>query len=189
MSSHHIVREKQEPALLVLGLQNFSFELLGQLLEWSPTLIATDKTVEHLDADQIKVDWLLTDKTSSELQTNIKIIPLNKRDEVTVAMDKLLAEGYPAVNVVTDNFQSADYLKFAGKIDVVIYQDNKKIYPVKSGFSKWKPVGDVIEMIDPPVDLICPDWKSLDGNRFQMTADGFFTVNFKQPFLFLSEEV
>ncbi|MFD2144372.1 hypothetical protein [Mucilaginibacter antarcticus] len=40
MSSHHIVREKQEPALLVLGLDGFDEEQLGQLLEWSPTLMA-----------------------------------------------------------------------------------------------------------------------------------------------------
>ena len=43
MSSHHIVREKQEPALLVLGLNNFSTELLGQLLEWNPTVITTER--------------------------------------------------------------------------------------------------------------------------------------------------
>ena len=46
MSSHHIVREKQEPALLVLGLDDFPDELLGQLLEWSPTVIVTADTVE-----------------------------------------------------------------------------------------------------------------------------------------------
>jgi len=55
MSSHHVVREKQEPALLVLGLGNFPDELLGQLLEWSPTVIATPQTAEELVVKGIKV--------------------------------------------------------------------------------------------------------------------------------------
>jgi thiamine pyrophosphokinase len=62
MSSHHIVREKQEPALLVLSLTDFSFELLGQLLEWSPTLIAITETAIQLHENQIKVDWLIANE-------------------------------------------------------------------------------------------------------------------------------
>jgi thiamine pyrophosphokinase len=61
MSSHHIVREKQEPALLVLGMDNFSDELLGQLLEWSPTVIATEIMAEKLNANGIKIDCVIVD--------------------------------------------------------------------------------------------------------------------------------
>ena len=39
MSSHHIVKEKQEPALYIHQLGDFNEEFLGQLLEWSPTVI------------------------------------------------------------------------------------------------------------------------------------------------------
>ena len=55
MSSHHIVREKQEPALLVLGLDSFPAELLGQLLEWNPTVIATQLTAKSLNDYGIKI--------------------------------------------------------------------------------------------------------------------------------------
>lgn len=54
MSSHHIVREKQEPALLVLSMDAFDEEMLGQLLEWSPTVICSTGTAEKLDASGIK---------------------------------------------------------------------------------------------------------------------------------------
>ncbi len=189
MSSHHIVREKQEPALLVLNLNDFSFELLGQLLEWSPTVIGTNKTVKQLNEDQIKVDWLLTDERLSELQTNIKIIPLNNCDELTVAMAILLSEGYPAVNIVANNFRFKDYLKFAGKIDLVIYKENKKIYPVKSGFSKWKPAGELIEIIDAPGDLQYWGLKQVATDKFETISDASFTLKFQQPFTFLAEEV
>lgn len=37
MSSHHIVRDDQEPALIIANGAACSSELLGQLLEWSPS--------------------------------------------------------------------------------------------------------------------------------------------------------
>ena len=39
MSSHHIVRERQEPALLITDVYSIDPELVGQLLEWSLSLI------------------------------------------------------------------------------------------------------------------------------------------------------
>ena len=41
MSSHHIVRDDQEPALIIANGASCSNELLGQLLEWSPIVIVT----------------------------------------------------------------------------------------------------------------------------------------------------
>ncbi len=72
MSSHHIVREKQEPALLVLGLDNFPNELLGQLLEWSPTVITTSQTAEKLIVNGIKIDWIITDGDEDISQSDVK---------------------------------------------------------------------------------------------------------------------
>jgi len=60
MSSHHIVREKQEPALLILELGLFEEEHLGQLLEWSPTVLVNDASAEKLHSLGIKFDMLLT---------------------------------------------------------------------------------------------------------------------------------
>lgn len=189
MSSHHIVREKQEPALLVLGLHNFSFELLGQLLEWSPTVIATEETAEKLDADQIKVDWLLTDKHAHELQTNIKIIDLNNRAFLTAAMETLVSEGYPAVNIITKDFDGADYLPYADKIDLVVYWENQRSYPVKSGFVKWLPAGSKITIPAVPTDLMYQGLKKIADNQFETISDGFFSLNFNGDHLFISEEV
>jgi thiamine pyrophosphokinase len=36
MSSHHFVKELQEPALIIAHGEECSAELLGQLLEWEP---------------------------------------------------------------------------------------------------------------------------------------------------------
>ncbi len=46
MSSHHIVRDDQEPALIIANGEACSAELLGQLLEWSPLVIVLDSAIE-----------------------------------------------------------------------------------------------------------------------------------------------
>jgi thiamine pyrophosphokinase len=101
MSSHHIVREKQEPALLVFGLNNFTDDELGQLLEWSPTLIATPPVAEQLYIYGIKIDYVITDNAADIEQSDVKSIPAGKFSELTAAFEFLIANGYPAVNIVT----------------------------------------------------------------------------------------
>src|SRR5437762_2693224 len=119
MSSHHIVREKQEPALLVLGMGNFPAEMMGQLLEWSPTVIVTAETAEKIDANGIKIDWIIANSIGTELQPGIKLMPQGNDTPAEAALKYLIAHNYPAVNVITDDLQLKEYEFFAGKINVV----------------------------------------------------------------------
>ena len=61
MSSHHIVRDDQEPALIIANGAACNNELLGQLLEWSPLVIVLDSAIERVLELGIKVDVLLGD--------------------------------------------------------------------------------------------------------------------------------
>ena len=61
MSSHHIVRDDQEPALIIANGAACSEELLGQLLEWSPLVIVLDSAIERVIKLGIKIDVLLGD--------------------------------------------------------------------------------------------------------------------------------
>jgi thiamine pyrophosphokinase len=45
MSSHHIVRDDQEPALIIANGASCNPELLGQLLEWSPLVVVLDSAM------------------------------------------------------------------------------------------------------------------------------------------------
>ena len=74
MSSHHIVRENQEPALLVEDFHALSDEYLGQLLEWSPTLITTTNMLNNFLTQEIKVDMVYGNE-SITAQAEIKTIP------------------------------------------------------------------------------------------------------------------
>jgi len=189
MSSHHIVREKQEPALLVLGLDSFSDELLGQLLEWSPTVIVTQDTAEKINAFGIKIDWVISNEASGNLQSNIKQMPAGNDSLTEAAFKYLISHGYPAVNIITDDLQLKDFLYFTDKINMVIFHGDQKIYAVNSGFSKWKPAGEIIELLSSPQQFHSGGLENIGHLRFKTTHDGFFTLQFEQPFLFIAEEI
>lgn len=48
MSSHHIVRDNQEPALIIANGADCGDDLLQQLMEWSPYVLALDGAVHRL---------------------------------------------------------------------------------------------------------------------------------------------
>lgn len=189
MSSHHIVREKQEPALLVLGLDNFSDELFGQLLEWSPTVVVTGSTAEKVNACGIKIDWMIANEPIEGLQSDIKLLPAGN-DSITEAVLKyLIMQGYSAVNIVTDDLQLKDYFFFADKINLVIFYGGQKIYPVSPGFSKWKSAGETIGLLSIPQHLHSSGLEAIGTHQFRTSHDGFFSLQFDQPFLFIAEEL
>jgi thiamine pyrophosphokinase len=190
MSSHHIVREKQEPALLILGLENFSDEHLGQLLEWSPTIITTPLTAEKVIIAGIKIDKIITnDFDEAYLQSNIELIEQGDCTESEAGLKYLVNHNYPAVNVITDELQLADYLFYVDRIDMVIYYNNKKIYAIKSGFNKWKPGGEHIEILSVAKELQIFGLEAIDNTHYRTLNDGFFSFSFKQPFAFIAEEL
>ena len=188
MSSHHIVREKQEPALLVLGLDNFPDELLGQLLEWSPTVIATSQTAEKLVSYGIKIDWIITDGDDDVLQSDVKLMPCGDDNLTNTALNYLTSYEYPAVNVITDELRLKDYELFADKLAVVIFFDGKKIYPVTSGFSKWKPQGEIVEILSAVKTLDAVGLGKIRNGQYTTTGDGFFSLHFDAPFIFITED-
>ena len=88
MSSHHIVRDDQEPALIIANGASCSSELLGQLLEWSPLVIVLDSAIERVMQLDIKVDVLLGDfdrnfdtKKYEELQYPKEIVHTPNQDK------------------------------------------------------------------------------------------------------------
>ena len=187
MSSHHIVREKQEPALLIMGL-DFSSENFGQLLEWSPTVLVADYMYEQTDSLAIKIDGIITANEDFNAQENTRIIPTTG-DILHDALKFLVAEGYPAVNIITNKFALKDYVLFADLIDLVIFADHKKIYPVRSGFSKWQSAGEQLELLHDVKNLHISGLYYLTEHILETEKDGFYSLTFNQPFIFIAENI
>ncbi len=189
MSSHHIVREKQEPALLVLGLDGFTDELLGQLLEWSPTVITVPDVAERLVTYGIKVDWIIAAADNETQQPDVKILPSGSDDALVAGLKYLTANEYPSVNIVTDELKMASYDVFVNRIDIVIFHNGKRIYPIHPGFRKWKPAGELIEILNDATNLSATGLEKINAHQYKTTEDGFFSLQFDGQYLFISEEI
>lgn len=169
MSSHHIVRDEQEPALLIANGAECDPELIGQLLEWSPTVVVLDSAIWRVLDMNIKVDVLLGDfdreldlEAVRERQYPIEIIPApdqNKTD-LQKGIELLIERGYPAVNIVWATGRRADHtitnlttiVRYKDQIRIVIFDDYSKVFPLRGTFRKWYAKGTPISLI--PVGVV-----------------------------------
>ena len=188
MSSHHIVREKKEPALLILSLEGFDYENLGQILEWSPTVIVSQDIYELANSLAFKIDAVITSDPNFRTQENTKLV-IADSDPVEDAFKFLLAEQYNALNVIAGEFILKDYALFVNDIDIVVFVANKKIFPVRSGFSKWQPAGEQVEILHEAYDLQTSGLINLEEYKFETEKDGFYSLVFDQAFIFIAESI
>lgn len=154
MSSHHIVRDDQEPALIIANGASCSFELLGQLLEWSPIVVVLDSAIERVLQLDIKVDVLLGDfdgdfnpEIYKEKQYPLEIVhtPNQDKTDLEKALDYLIEKGHQAVNIVWATGKRADHtitnitniIRYRNKLKIVILDDHSKIFLLPNKFEKW----------------------------------------------------
>ncbi len=164
MSSHHIVRDDQEPALIIANGASCNNELLGQLLEWSPFVIVLDSAIERVLELGIKVDVLLGDfdrdfdpEYYREKQFPLEIVyaPDQDKTDLEKAFDYLIEKGHKAVNVVWATGRRADHtitnitniVRFQNDLKIVILDDYSKIFQLPKKYEKWYPKGFPISII------------------------------------------
>jgi len=169
MSSHHIVRDDQEPALIIANGAACSPELMGQLLEWSPLVIVLDSAISRVIELGIKVDVLLGDfdrdfnpEYYRELQYPLEIVhtPDQNKTDLEKAFEYLVARKFPAANVIWATGRRADHtitnitgmVRFRDKLKIVMLDDNSKIFLLPHRFEKWYPKATPISLI--PVGVV-----------------------------------
>jgi len=185
MSSHHIVREKQEPALYIHYLGNFNEEYLGQLLEWSPTLIVNAQEYEKAISLGLKVDLVINPPAGMLLQENTRPVH-GVSDDLAAVMDYLIMEKYPAVNVIDKKNNLLDLTPYLSEIDIVVFTATEKAYAVKPGFSVWKPAGSIFK-IQVLSYFETSNLRANEDEDFVVINDGFVQFNFTTPHLIISE--
>lgn len=164
MSSHHIVRDDQEPALIIANGAACNPELLGQLLEWSPLVVVLDSAIERVMELDIKVDVLLGDfdrgfnpEIYQTTQYPIEIIhtPDQNKTDLEKAFDYLIERKIPAVNVVWATGKRADHTitnltnitRYRNLLQIVILDDHSKVFLLPKKFEKWYPANTPISLI------------------------------------------
>ncbi len=164
MSSHHIVRDDQEPALIIANGEVCSSELLGQLLEWSPIVIVLDSAIERVLELGIKVDVLLGDfdrgldiNYYKEKQYPLEIVyaPNQDKTDLEKAFDYLIEKGHKAVNVIWATGKRADHtitnltniVAYRNLLKIVILDDHSKVYLLPETFEKWYTANTILSLI------------------------------------------
>src|SRR5690606_11940776 len=164
MSSHHIVRDDQEPALIIANGAACSNELMGQLLEWSPLVIVLDNAINRVMELGIKVDVLLGDFDEGfnpgeykKLQYPLEIIyaPDQEKTNLEKAFDYLIDRNIPAANVIWATGRRADHtitnitniVRYRNRLKIVILDDHSKIFLLPQRFEKWYPAQTLISLI------------------------------------------
>jgi thiamine pyrophosphokinase len=164
MSSHHIVRDDQAPALIIANGESCSSELLGQLLEWSPIVVVLDSAITRVVELNIKVDVLLGDfdrnfnaEKYKSLQYPIEIVykPNQNKTDLEKAFDYLIERKIPAVNVVWATGRRADHtitnvtniVRYQNDLKIVILDDYSKIFQLPQKFQKWYPAKTILSLI------------------------------------------
>ena len=184
MSSHHIVRDDQEPAILIDTLESSSFEIILPLLEWSPIVIATEHTYEKLLSLDIKIDVIFWKENKGLILKNMErqnefCALVNYSTELLKSvLIWLKDQGHYALNFFGNDFDNEiqNLQKQQDFINtLVVFKGRfKYVLSSKSPFEKWIPKGIEISV---PSDIINYEnlYESKEG-LYQVMEDGMVKI-------------
>ncbi|MFY7788129.1 MAG: hypothetical protein ACOVQA_09665 [Thermoflexibacteraceae bacterium] len=189
MSSHHIVREAQEPALFLYTTATTLPSYIGELLEWSPIVICTENSLFAALQNGIKVDVVIcpplfvsTANALTNHQQPIQIIPSNHTNPIAT-LDYLLKKEHYAVNIcTTTTINPADLLPLTDVLTIVVMdtEGNKSFWATPPYFTKWLPKNQQIQMT--PMPLVIDEKLQLgEQNCWVVTQTGTITVALAEP--------
>lgn len=185
MSSHHFVKEGQEPALLIVDA--LSFERAAPLLEWVPTVIVLEDALKDVLHWAIKVDVVIVKKIGHEFllpeleaQAPIKLIPYEQsEDPLTAGLDFARTSQRSGVNILanaTDKlFRKLEEYPDTG---IGLISEDLKWSLWATDFQKWFPAKHRlwIRKIQSNQTLNLEGLQNL-GDQFETVADGFIRVH------------
>lgn len=148
MSSHHFVRENQEPPLLIVDVTGIPRPVVDELLEWCPQVWVCQQALEDILRWDVKIDVALVIEEARgywlralQHQAPVKIFTHRADEPPWVTAFYLLSSlNLQAVNVI-----GADPCKLTPIPEALgvccIHQGVRWVY-VRSGvFEKWMPAG------------------------------------------------
>lgn len=152
MSSHHFVKDQQEPAVFILKGEGLKLEQISPLLEWVPMVLVAQEALDQVLSWGIKIDVILATESFQkenihllEEQYPVKFLTAKPENTLEEGIQFLLASKYFAVHLIGFSHQGALTLGEKVKLmDLTLMDGDWKYYPVKSGvFKKWLPESDI----------------------------------------------
>ncbi len=177
--------------MLIEDLFLIDGEDLGQLLEWSPTIIIEEGTMDLLDARGYKFDIVFTQNAINASQENLKVISYDVAF-LKDAIEYLIAHHYKAVNIVSDQLDLGYYRAYLEQINIVLFSNGFCYYFVKTGFTKWKAEGERILIVsaDKDEDIKYTGLTKINDEEYEMENDGLFILEFSHvKYILIGEKI
>lgn len=159
MSSHHYVKEGQEPALVVANGEMCSYELLVAIMEWCPYIVALDGAYDRLAQLQVTPDVVIGDldslqSTQPTLHTEFLKDENQENTDLEKAIDFLLAQGKTDINIVWSTGKRLDHtlnnIAILGKYaeaNIVVYDNHSKAFVLPKTFTKYYEKGTALSLV------------------------------------------
>ncbi|OJJ19181.1 hypothetical protein BKI52_20430 [marine bacterium AO1-C] len=204
MSSHHIIRDEQEPALFIIDPDACGLDLIQQLLGWSPTLVIVEQALDQVLAWGIKIDVVIcyeksfeTVQAKTSAQFPIEIIAVES-NLVENGLRYLYHRNHVSVHVIS-YFEGERFAQnFLEKMDVIVFnQKYKAFYVAKDSWKKWVTADTLFKVLPTVPDLaletqnlepyqeekIEPSLNPQSTQTFRPKQEGFIQIsNLKHPF-------
>ncbi|MEL7145408.1 MAG: hypothetical protein AAFO69_03500 [Bacteroidota bacterium] len=160
MSSHHIVRDEQEPALLIAGFSMNQKEDIGQLLEWSPTVIAMENSINDLITLGVKVDVAVVPEDQKnhwqevlQFQQPVRFLHANGEQVSVIAgiIQHYLDQNYKTFHLLSNQMTVFTFINlcqyFKYKAELVFINESQKVTVHQVGsYKKWLTAGESISV-------------------------------------------
>ena len=190
MSSHHFVKDGQEPALIIEGFTQP--HQVHDLLEWAPQVIVFEKALPAMQLLGIKADVVFADPASLdaiasqlEYQMPVTILPSPEEAMLCKAFDLLVELGQRYVCVTVNRLQnhfelSAPYL---GRLEINFFEENMKWSSVVSRkFEKWMPSGATFFVSTASNFRVDGPAEQLNENSVRTLSDSLIAIHCEAPF-------
>jgi hypothetical protein len=198
MSSHHFVKEGQEPALCILD--NVSFATAKSFLEWAPKILVIDTALEAILTWGIKVDVVLLKPGSAnrfaallELNQPLEILhcPFGQ-EAIRTVLDYFLKHGQYDVNIMV--FSASQYVPliapFTESMNIVLYENQSKWTFHTKNFRKWVPKDTSFHIFATQTEQqVASSGLFNDGRNYITESDGIVTFNSETPFWVIEEKI
>lgn len=146
MSSHHFVKEQQEPAVFILDADEIHFDQVSPLLEWVPIVLVSEKALDRVLSWGIKVDVIVASeifqKENSHLleeQYPVRFLDSSPEKTLQEGLKYLMEKNHRAAHLIGfPHLKALELDDLIERMDLTLLDGDWKYYPVKTGlFKKW----------------------------------------------------
>ena len=189
MSSHHFVKEGQEPALLILDVMRS--DIVMPLLEWSPTVLVSSPALSNVLSWGIKIDAVICESRDPDVelssQGRVRTITRDPDESyLSAGLSFLILEGEKAVNVLANVPQGhfAEVSRFLGTLDVAfVNHEVKWVVATRCKFEKWLPARSLLYLeTDDISHLISIENARKTEHAVEIISTGVVKIQSNRPF-------